>query len=80
MFQSFRTIELVLDSTEKERSGLAVRRMKRLLAPASQENPVRRSLLCLVVRCRSARELFCEVDAWHCIRFGCLLWMYSKTR
>lgn len=40
VFQSFRTIELVLDSTEKERSSLAVRRMKRLLAPASQENPI----------------------------------------
>ena len=32
--------ELVLDSTDKERSGLAVRRMKRLLAPAAQENPI----------------------------------------
>ena len=83
VFQSFRTIELVLDSTEKERSGLAVRRMKRLLAPASQENPVRRRqrhLLFLVVRYHSARELFCEIDACLCIPFGCLLWMYSKTR
>ena len=40
VFQSFKAIELVLDSTVKERSGLAVRRMKRLLAPASQENPI----------------------------------------
>ena len=30
----------MLDSTDKERSGLAVRRMKRLLAPAAQENPI----------------------------------------
>ena len=40
VLHSFKTIELVLDSAEKERSGLAVRRMKRLLAPASQENPI----------------------------------------
>ena len=40
-FTSFRALELVLDSTNQERSALAIRRMKRLLAPASQENPVR---------------------------------------
>ena len=37
---SFRCLELVLDSTERERSGLAIRRMRRLLAPATQENPI----------------------------------------
>jgi len=40
VFTSFRALELVLDSTEKERSSLSMRRMRRLLAPAVQENPI----------------------------------------
>ncbi len=39
-FTSFRTFELVHDSSERERRGLAQRRMYRTLAPWSQENPI----------------------------------------
>jgi len=39
-FTSFRTFELVQDSTERERRGLAVRRMYRTLAPWVTENPI----------------------------------------
>ena len=39
-FESFRTFVLLHDSTERERRGLALRRMYRTLAPWSQENPV----------------------------------------
>lgn len=39
-FVSFRTFELYHDSTERERKGLQVRRMMRLLAPWCTENPV----------------------------------------
>ena len=39
-FESFRTFVLLHDSTERERRGLALRRMYRTLAPWSQENPI----------------------------------------
>ena len=39
-FESFRVFELVQDSTERERRGLALRRAYRTLAPWTQENPV----------------------------------------
>lgn len=39
-FESFRTFELVFDSTERERRGLAVRRMYRTIAPWAGENPI----------------------------------------
>lgn len=39
-FESFRTFELVYDSTERERQGLAVRRMYRTIAPWVTENPI----------------------------------------
>ncbi|MCX5644248.1 MAG: alpha-galactosidase [Phycisphaerae bacterium] len=39
-FVSFRTFELVHDSTERERQGLAVRRMYRTIAPWVTENPI----------------------------------------
>jgi hypothetical protein len=39
-FESFRTYELVYDSTERERQGLAVRRMYRTIAPWVTENPL----------------------------------------
>ena len=39
-FESFRTFELAFDSSDRERNGLAVRRMFRLLAPWSMENPI----------------------------------------
>jgi len=40
MFESFRTFELVFDSTERERKGLSVRRMYRTIAPWVTENPI----------------------------------------
>ncbi|MBI1390243.1 MAG: alpha-galactosidase [bacterium] len=38
-FDSFRVFELLFDSDDKERRGLAVRRMQRALAPWATENP-----------------------------------------
>jgi hypothetical protein len=38
--ESFRTFELVYDSTERERNSLARRRMARTLAPWGTENPI----------------------------------------
>ena len=38
-FETFRTFELVPDSTDRERKGLAVRRMYRTIAPWVTENP-----------------------------------------
>jgi hypothetical protein len=40
VFESFRTFELVYDSTERERKGLALRRMYRTIAPWATENPI----------------------------------------
>jgi hypothetical protein len=39
-FESFRVFELVHDSSERERKGLAVRRMYRAIAPWVTENPI----------------------------------------
>jgi hypothetical protein len=39
-FESFRTYELVFDSTDRERNGLAQRRMYRTIAPWTTENPI----------------------------------------
>jgi hypothetical protein len=39
-FESFRVFELVHDSTDRERRGLATRRVYRALAPWVQENPI----------------------------------------
>ncbi|MDO4570490.1 MAG: hypothetical protein Q4D38_08910 [Planctomycetia bacterium] len=39
-FESFRIYELLHDSTDRERRGLAVRRMYRTLAPWTAENPL----------------------------------------
>jgi hypothetical protein len=39
-FESFRTYELVFDSTDRERNGLAQRRMYRTIAPWVTENPI----------------------------------------
>jgi hypothetical protein len=40
VFESFRTFELIQDSTDRERKGLAVRRMFRTVAPWATENPI----------------------------------------
>jgi len=39
-FESFRTFELVYDSTERERKALSLRRMYRIVAPWVTENPI----------------------------------------
>lgn len=39
-FESFRTFELIHDSTDRERKGLAVRRMYRTISPWVTENPI----------------------------------------
>ena len=39
-FESFRVHELVVDSADKERFNLALKRKMRLLAPHTQENPI----------------------------------------
>jgi hypothetical protein len=39
-FESYRTYELVFDSTDRERKGLAQRRMYRTIAPWAMENPI----------------------------------------
>ena len=39
-FESFRVWELLFDTTERERRGLAMRRMYRILAPWTCENPL----------------------------------------
>ena len=39
-FESFRIFELIHDSTDRERRGLATRRAYRALAPWAQENPI----------------------------------------
>ncbi|MBP1767703.1 MAG: hypothetical protein H6P98_1818 [Candidatus Aminicenantes bacterium] len=39
-FETFRTYELIFDSTDRERKGLAVRRMYRTIAPWVTENPI----------------------------------------
>lgn len=44
-FESFRVFELVYDSTDRERRGLARRRMMRTLAPWVTENPITHHLL-----------------------------------
>ena len=39
-FESFRTYELLLDTDDRERAGLAHRRMQRALTPQATENPI----------------------------------------
>ncbi len=40
VFETFRTFELIHDSTDRERKGLAIRQMYRRLAPWTTENPI----------------------------------------
>ena len=44
-FESFRVFELAMDSTDRERRGLAIRRMYRTVAPWVTENPLMHHLL-----------------------------------
>lgn len=45
VFESFKVFELILDSTDRERVGLAQRRMYRTIAPWVTENPLMHHLL-----------------------------------
>jgi hypothetical protein len=44
-FTTFRTFELLYDSTERERKGLSLRRMYRTIAPWVSENPITMDVL-----------------------------------
>ena len=39
-FESYKVLEVLVGSSDHERKGLALRKLKRLLAPQSQENPI----------------------------------------
>ena len=39
-FESYKVLEILVGSSDHERKGLALRKLKRLLAPQSQENPI----------------------------------------
>ena len=62
-FSSFRVFELVHDSTERERRGLALRRSYRALAPWTQENPV-------LMHVRSARPEAVRLAIDQCSEVG----------
>lgn len=62
-FESFRVFELVHDSTERERRGLATRRAYRALAPWAQENPI-------LMHVRSAKPDAVKLAADQCAAVG----------
>jgi hypothetical protein len=62
-FETFRTYLLVHDSTERERKGLAVRRMMRTLAPWATENPI-------MMHVRSARPEAVRLAVDQCADVG----------
>ncbi len=62
-FESFRAFELVQDSTERERKGLAQRRMYRTIAPWITENPV-------LMHVRSARPDAVKLAIDQCAEVG----------
>jgi hypothetical protein len=62
-FESFRVFELVHNSTERERRGLALRRTYRALAPWTQENPV-------LMHVRSARPEAVKLAIDQCAEVG----------
>jgi hypothetical protein len=45
VFETYRTFELIYDSTERERKGLSLRRMYRTVAPWVSENPITMDVL-----------------------------------
>ena len=63
VFESFRVFELVHDSTERERRGLAVRRAYRAVAPWVQENPI-------LMHVRSARPDAVKLAINQCAEVG----------
>jgi hypothetical protein len=62
-FESFRVFELALDSTERERKGLALRRLYRAMAPWVTENPV-------LMHVRSARPEAVRLAVDQCAEAG----------
>ncbi len=62
-FESFRTYELIHDSTERERKGLAQRRMYRTVAPWVTENPI-------MMHVRSARPEAVRTAIDQCAEVG----------
>ncbi|HZR19417.1 MAG TPA: hypothetical protein VFE51_19175 [Verrucomicrobiae bacterium] len=62
-YESFRVFELVHDSTERERRGLALRRAYRALAPWTQENPI-------LMHVRSARPEAVKLALDQCAELG----------
>jgi hypothetical protein len=62
-FESFRAFELAQDSTERERKGLAQRRMYRTIAPWVTENPV-------LMHVRSARPDAVKLAIDQCAEVG----------
>ena len=62
-FESFRAFELAQDSTERERKGLAQRRMYRTIAPWVTENPV-------LMHVRSARPEAVKLAIDQCAEVG----------
>jgi len=62
-FESFRVFELIHDSTDRERRGLALRRAYRALAPWVQENPI-------LMHVRSARPEAVRLAIDQCAEVG----------
>jgi hypothetical protein len=62
-FESFRAFELAQDSTDRERKGLAQRRMYRAIAPWATENPV-------LMHVRSARPDAVKLAIDQCAELG----------
>ena len=62
-FESFRAFELALDSTDRERKGLAQRHMYRAIAPWATENPV-------LMHVRSARPDAVKLAIDQCAEVG----------
>jgi len=62
-FSSFRVFELVHDSTDRERRGLALRQAYRALAPWTQENPI-------LMHVRSARPDAVRLAIDQCAEIG----------
>ncbi len=62
-FESFVVFELLHDTTERERRGLAVRRAYRVLAPWTQENPI-------LMHVRSARPEAVKAAVDQCAKVG----------
>ncbi len=63
LFESFRTYELIHDSTDRERKGLAQRRMYRTVAPWVTENPI-------MMHVRSARPEAVRAAIDQCAEVG----------